>query len=266
MKKRTSLCFISLFLTACSHNNRYQYSEDHAPSEIPPLEHIEDVSPRYEPYSRGGNRNYTVRGIHYEVHKNITELTAQGIASWYGNKFHGHLTSNGERYNMFAMSAAHKQLPLPSYVQVTNLENNKQIIVRVNDRGPFHNNRIIDLSYAAAKKLDMLEAGTAKVEIKLLHFTEEQEESISSLVNNQQQQQNTNAEFHIQYLVTSSAEKAALLTNQVIDQYKVPTFFEVNNNLYYLRIGPLNSQAQTQAILESLQKGYPNAYILPPNP
>ena len=175
MKKIISLCFICVLLSACSNSNRYQYSDDHAPSDIPPLGHIEDVNPRYEPYSRGGNRNYTVRGIRYKVKKGITELTQQGGASWYGNKFHGHLTSNGERYNMFAMSAAHKTLPLPSYVQVTNLANNKQIIVRVNDRGPFHEGRIIDLSYAAARKLDMLQAGTAQVEIKLLHFNKDDE-------------------------------------------------------------------------------------------
>ncbi|MDA7747403.1 septal ring lytic transglycosylase RlpA family protein, partial [Psychromonas sp.] len=147
MKNLIIFCFTTLILSACSNTNeeRYEYDDDHAPTEIPPLEHIEDVNPRYEPHSRGGNKDYTVRGIDYQVWNDKTELIQRGGASWYGNKFHGHLTSNGERYNMFAMSAAHKNLPLPSYVQVTNLANNKQIIVRVNDRGPFHEGRIIDL-------------------------------------------------------------------------------------------------------------------------
>jgi rare lipoprotein A len=91
-----------------------------------------------------------------------------GIASWYGKKFHGHLTSNGEIYNMYGMSAAHKNLPLPTYLKVTNLANSKSVIVRVNDRGPFHQNRIIDLSYSAAYKLDMLKTGTAKVKISAI--------------------------------------------------------------------------------------------------
>ena len=160
----------SLLISCSTTNDRYQVKDDYTPSDIPPLSHIENVIPHYEPYSRGGNRDYTVRKIHYKVLKGITDFTETGYASWYGNKFHGHLTSNGERYNMFAMSAAHKNLPLPSYIQVTNLENNKQIIVRVNDRGPFHKGRIVDLSYAAAEKLDILRSGTAKIKIKLLHY------------------------------------------------------------------------------------------------
>ncbi|TEW54936.1 septal ring lytic transglycosylase RlpA family protein [Psychromonas sp. RZ22] len=263
MKKLLITCFISLLLTACSHNNeRYQISNDHAPTEIPNLEHIENVTPRYEPLSRGGNRDYTVRGIDYKVWRDITELTERGGASWYGNKFHGHLTSNGERYNMFAMSAAHKNLPLPSYVQVTNLANKKQIIVRVNDRGPFHEGRIIDLSYAAAKKLDILQAGTGQVEIKLLHFPEEKHLSLLD----KKQTESINGVFHIQYLVTSSADKAALLSKTLTQKHKAPAFFEKKNNLYFLRIGPLTSEAKTEKLLRAIQKDYPKAYIIHQQP
>ncbi|HAH03554.1 MAG TPA: septal ring lytic transglycosylase RlpA, partial [Vibrio sp.] len=95
-------------------------------------------------------------------------FTEKGKASWYGKKFHGHLTSNGEIYDMYSMSAAHKTLPIPSYVKVTNTDNNKTTIVRINDRGPFHEGRIIDLSYAAAYKLDVLRTGTANVEIEVI--------------------------------------------------------------------------------------------------
>jgi len=107
MKKFINLSLITLLMSACSTNQeRYQHADDHAPSKVPPLEHIENVNPRYEPLSRGGNKDYNVRGIDYKVWRDITDLTERGGASWYGNKFHGHLTSNGERYNMFAMSAA----------------------------------------------------------------------------------------------------------------------------------------------------------------
>ena len=271
LKNIIQLCFVSLFLVACSSNNtnkkseepvytdnygRYEYSQDHAPKDIPPLDHIEEVTPRYEAYSRGGNKDYTVRGVDYKVWRDITELTETGGASWYGNKFHGHLTSNGERYNMFSMSAAHKNLPIPSYVEVTNLDNHKKIIVRVNDRGPFHEGRIIDLSYAAANKLDIIKAGTGRVEIKLLHFTKDEN---ATAVN---EEINTKNSFSIQYLVTSSAEKAGLLSEKLTKQYKVNTFIEEKNNLYYLRVGPFSSESKTEALLKSVQLDYPKAYII----
>jgi rare lipoprotein A len=97
----------------------------------------------------------------------------EGVASWYGTKFHGELTSNGERYDLYAMSAAHKTLPIPSYVRVTNLGNGREVIVRVNDRGPFHGDRIIDLSYAAALKLGYQQQGTARVRIEAISFDAE---------------------------------------------------------------------------------------------
>lgn len=130
---------------------------------------VPDAIPVWEPLSRQGNRSpYTVRGKKYHIADTANGYQERGDASWYGLKFHGELTSNGEVYNMYAMSAAHKNLPLPSYVRVTNLNNNKQIVVRVNDRGPFHRGRIIDLSYAAATKLGFAKKGTAPVKIDLI--------------------------------------------------------------------------------------------------
>ncbi len=250
--KIATLLVISFLLSGCGvSSSRYQIKNDHSPSEIPPLGHVEDVNPRYEPYSRGGNKNYRVRGIDYKVFTDITEFTESGNASWYGNKFHGHLTSNGERYNMFAMSGAHKNLPLPSYVQVTNLENNKQIIVRINDRGPFHKGRIIDLSYAAAQKLDMLKSGTAKVKIKLLHFAKEE---------NQANQFNGN--YYIQYLVTSLPKKANQLGEKLSETYQVKSLFVEDNSHYKLRLGPFNSQLKAQDLLTKIQQDYPNAFII----
>jgi len=249
---KTLPLLLSLLLAACSaSSSRYRIKNDHSPSSIPPLGHIEDVIPRYEPYSQGGNKNYTVRGINYKVLKGISEFTEEGNASWYGNKFHGHLTANGERYNMFAMSAAHKNLPLPSYVQVTNVENNKQIIVRINDRGPFHQGRIIDLSYAAAQKLDILKSGTAKVKITLLHFPKEE---------NQTTQFNGN--YYIQYLVTSLADKIAPLGEQLSKKYQTPNLFVKTDDRYKLRLGPFSSRLKAQNLLIKVQKDYPKAFII----
>ena len=125
--------------------------------------------PKVEPRSRYGNpSSYVVFGKRYYTFPESDGYVERGIASWYGKKFHGRRTSSGEPYNMYAMTAAHTQLPLPTYVQVTNLKNGKQIIVRVNDRGPFHQNRIIDLSYTAAVKLDIVREGTGLVEVRAL--------------------------------------------------------------------------------------------------
>jgi len=130
---------------------------------------IPDAVPRYEPRSvRGNPAFYDVFGKRYFVMPSGDGYVERGVASWYGPGFHAAKTSNGERYDMYAMSAAHKTLPLPAYARVTNLTNGKSIVVRVNDRGPFKEGRIIDLSYTAATKLDMLKAGTALVEVRTL--------------------------------------------------------------------------------------------------
>lgn len=132
-----------------------------------------DAVPRAEPPSRYGNMpEYEVFGKRYQVMTSSEGYRERGVASWYGRKFHGRLTSSREPYDMHAMTAAHKSLPLPTYVRVRNLRNDKSVVVRVNDRGPFVHNRIIDLSYAAAKKLDMVEDGTSLVEVTAISFGE----------------------------------------------------------------------------------------------
>lgn len=128
-----------------------------------------DAVPRPEPRSRYGNpASYVVFGKRYYTMRDARGFVERGDASWYGRKFHGRRTSSGETYDMYEMTAAHKRLPLPSYVEVTNLNNGRKIVVRVNDRGPFHEGRIIDLSYTAATKLDIVRAGTAPVEIRVI--------------------------------------------------------------------------------------------------
>jgi rare lipoprotein A len=124
--------------------------------------------PRAEPPSRGGNRDYQVNGKAYRVMAASRGYRERGIASWYGAKFHGRLTANGEVYDMYGMTAAHRGLPLPTYVEVRELQGGRSVVVRVNDRGPFHGDRIIDLSYAAAHKLGIIGRGTAEVEVRAI--------------------------------------------------------------------------------------------------
>jgi rare lipoprotein A len=139
------------------------------PAAAPPA--AADTAPRTEPRSRHGNPPfYDVFGKRYYVLSSSASYLERGVASWYGPGFHKELTSTGERYDMYGMTAAHKTLPLPAYVRVTNLQNGRSVVVRVNDRGPFVNNRIIDLSYTAASRLDMLRNGTAMVEVRALDF------------------------------------------------------------------------------------------------
>jgi len=129
---------------------------------------IADARPRSEPLNPGANSPYTILGRKYVPYQSLTPYRARGIASWYGRKFHGKPTSSGERYDMYAMTAAHTILPIPSYARVTNLSNGRSVVVRVNDRGPFHSERIIDLSYAAAYKLGYVNAGSASVEVEAI--------------------------------------------------------------------------------------------------
>lgn len=143
--------------------------KDSAPDQSVDVAHIPDAVPRYEPRTIAGNKSpYTVLGKTYTVLPDSVGYSKRGIASWYGQKFHGRKTSNGEIYDMYGMTAAHTTLPIPSFVRVTNLDNGKSIVVRVNDRGPFHDDRIIDLTYAGAKKLGYLGNGTARVEVVAL--------------------------------------------------------------------------------------------------
>ncbi len=142
---------------------------DSTPTEIPDVDAIPEPEVTGEARSRVGNRSsYTVLGKQYHVLADASRYVEQGLASYYGNKFHGRRTSNLEVYDMYAFSAAHKSLPLPSFARVTNLDNGKSVTVRVNDRGPFHAGRVIDLSYAAAVKLGITQRGTGRVEVRAL--------------------------------------------------------------------------------------------------
>ena len=144
------------------------YYKDDGPGDNPPanLDAIPDAVPKLEPLSRFSNRPYTVFGVDYVPATTLRPYKERGIASWYGRKFHNQKTSNGETYDMYAMTAAHPTLPLPSYARVTNVANGKSVIVRVNDRGPFHPGRVIDLSYAAAYRIGIAQKGSGQVEVE----------------------------------------------------------------------------------------------------
>jgi rare lipoprotein A len=160
---------VALLLAACGTAPKYgkYYSDDGPPESVPDnLAQIPDATPRDEPFHRFANRPYTVFGQTYVPVVNRQPTRERGIASWYGRKFHGQKTASGETYDMFAMTAAHKTLPIPSYARVTNVRNGQSVVVRVNDRGPFHSNRIIDLSYAAAARIGIVNAGSGLVEVE----------------------------------------------------------------------------------------------------
>lgn len=154
---------LSMLLSSCTvikKDNTSKYKKNYSSKK---------VIPKIEKYSKYGNpKSYKVFGVKYKTWKTHVGYSEEGIASWYGKKFHGRLTSTREVYNMYNLTAAHKSLPIPCYVKVTNLKNNKSLVVRVNDRGPFKKGRIIDLSYAAAKKLDFISQGTTRVFIEAI--------------------------------------------------------------------------------------------------
>lgn len=160
-----SICLLCGLIAACGARKGGGYYKDDGPGDNPPenLDRVPDAVPRIEPLARGPNRPYTALGKSFTPDTSGRPYRVQGRASWYGRKFHGKPTSNGERYDMYGMTAAHPTLPIPSYVRVTRVSTGKTIVLRVNDRGPFIASRVIDLSYVAAYKLGVLAPGSAEV-------------------------------------------------------------------------------------------------------
>ena len=160
---------IAILFAGCASRGPLEPVVDEAPPEPIDVSTIPNAVPKPEPLSRYGNPvSYVVAGKRYYTMPSSRGYSKRGIASWYGTKFHGQRTSSGEPYDLYAMTAAHRTLPLPTYVEVTNLRNNKSVIVKVNDRGPFHKDRLIDLSYAAAAKLGILGYGTGLVQVRAI--------------------------------------------------------------------------------------------------
>ncbi|ODS12137.1 septal ring lytic transglycosylase RlpA family protein [Vibrio scophthalmi] len=230
---------------------RYDLEQDIAPAQPMSVEHIEEVVPQYEPYSLGGTKDYTVRGQRYHIIKDPKGFKEKGQASWYGKKFHGHSTSIGEVYDMYSMSAAHKELPLPSYVKVTNTDNGKSTIVRVNDRGPFHPGRIIDLSFAAATKLDVIRTGTANVEIEVITVEKPQSEQQKSL-----------PKYQIQVASSSHKDRVETLAKDLSQKLSVGSLVNSDKEIHRVILGPFDDYNLTQKTLEQVKLlGYSSAFV-----
>lgn len=251
-------------------DRRYSIRQDHGPSHEVNVKKIPNAIPRVEPRSKYGNpKSYVVLGQRYSVMNSSSGYIQRGVASWYGKKFHGHRTSSGETYNMYGMTAAHKHLPLPTYVQVTNLENKRSIIVKVNDRGPFHDNRIIDLSYVAAKKLGI--GGTGKVEVRAIdprQFAQQKKRRVSMVdhfaknsppaapVPSKDKNADTKRVF-LQVGAFSERENADELTEQLaglIESGEINTGYNVTQKLYRVRIGPLASAEEANKLAQKISQ------------
>ncbi|MCF2946776.1 septal ring lytic transglycosylase RlpA family protein [Paraglaciecola aquimarina] len=263
---RKLLCIIlCLSIGACAPKGRYYQHQDSAPKIVPEYVTTKDAIPRYEPYAPANLRPYNVRGVNYQPLLSGLGYTDTGQASWYGQKFHGHKTSNGEIYDMYQMSAAHKTLPLPSYARITNLDNGKQVVVRVNDRGPFHFNRIVDLSYAAALKLDILKTGVGNVKLDVIHVSPEGKITIGKQtpiknLNHQKQSR------YIQVVALKNKQSIEHLAKKISAQYQLPYRILYTGSIYKLQLGPLGEHINLPKILEKLKrKEFPSAYPIDVN-
>ena len=250
MLKRSLIFFVTCLLSSCAIFD----DEDYGPSHDVDVSDISNAVPKDEPRSRGGNpKSYVVNGQRYYVRSTAVGYKERGVASWYGYKFHGNKTSNGEVYDMYAMTAAHKTLPLPTYVRVTNLDNDRSIIVRVNDRGPFAKGRIIDLSYVAAKKLDMVKAGTARVEVEALTGSHLADGKGSAMI-----QIGAFSER------ASARKLAQQVANQLNQSVKINEVTSSGNTLFRVRIGPFRKQTEIEKWLTELrQLNYRDARVVP---
>lgn len=267
-----SVLFSALLLPACSSSSRYKIDQDHGPGNPVDVSEVGNAVPRVEPRSKYGNKkNYKVLGKWYSVRDSSEGYKEKGVASWYGKKFHGHRTSSGETYNMYAMTAAHKSLPLPTYVRVTHLENGRSVIVKVNDRGPFHENRIIDLSYAAAKKLGVTGKGTGVVEVTAINPTTYKKEQpyqpkIKRSAAFDTYPAKLNYKLYLQVGAFSDQKNAHKLHKRLSRMFKarkIHSNYAADKSVYRVRIGPLASVADADKLSQYLNnKGIPSTKIV----
>lgn len=234
------LLAVLMALSGCGKKDKYR---DIDPKKIKPW------VPKSEPLSRYGNHSpYRVHGKVYQVQAQTSGYTETGQASWYGKKFHGRQTSNQEVFDMYKLTAAHKTLPLPSYAEITNLKNNKKVLVRVNDRGPFVGERIIDLSYAAAKALDFVNDGVADVHIRVVN-------SPKDLVNVPIKQGLT----YLQLGAFSDKNAAYNLAKKVSDLLGIETFVTIlstrSGALHRVRIGPVQTEWKVNQLINQITAG-----------
>jgi rare lipoprotein A len=265
------LIFLVASLAGCGSNRPKDGPPRSGSASIPDLPG--DAIPRPEPRSKYGNGPvYEVFGERYTVLNSSAGYKERGVASWYGNKFHGKLTSNQEVYDMHAMTAAHKSLPLPSYVRVRNLQNNRSVVVRVNDRGPFVDNRIIDLSYSAARKLDMIKDGTSMVEVEAISFDTPAGDRVVRRTTAQAappppQQAAVSNRIFVQVGAFGSPENAqrrlGALRSSGIGNSFVLEDTSSSPTLYRVRIGPIKGVVQYDILVEELENlGINDPYLV----
>ena len=280
------LLLISLFLSlaaGCSLKQKTGgYYKDDGPHKQPLVDvsTIPDAVPKAEPPSPHGNKPYTVFGRRYYPSETDNNFRERGIASWYGKKFHGKKTSNGEIYDMYGMTAAHKTLILPTYMRIRNLENGLTVIVRVNDRGPFLHNRVIDLSYAAAAKIGILATGTGIVEIETVtptdtnlardttQETEPPQETAMQVTETKLEPSISTPQLFLQvgaFINLTNAQKI----HERLEQAEIrPSFIETatvenEQNLYRVRIGPLATVEESDRMARRvLEYGIHDAHIV----
>ncbi|MGJ8686716.1 MAG: septal ring lytic transglycosylase RlpA family protein [Spongiibacteraceae bacterium] len=255
---RVVLALVLVLLTACvapvknipaESASEGDFEQDGLPSRTLLAENITSAEPRYEAIRLAGNLSpYTVMGKQYHVVDDYRGFTQRGVASWYGRKFHGRKTANGEVFDAYQMTAAHKTLPIPLYVRVRNLENGRSVIVRVNDRGPFHDNRIIDLSYAAAVKLGFADKGTAKVEIAVL---DTDNGGLGSNVGG--------ASYYLQLAAFSKRVSAETLRRKLLDTATYPVRITSSGGraaIHRVQLGPFSNYAEAQLARNKFKKSW----------
>ena len=240
------------------------YYLDDGPGSAPPqnLDSIPDAIPRDEALHRGANKPYTVMGKSYVPNVSTADFRQTGVASWYGRKYHGQKTSMGETYDMYAMTAAHPTLPLPSYVRVTNQVNGKTVVVRVNDRGPFLQDRVIDLSYLAAHKLDYLRRGSAPVLVERVFAGNARTTpsappvvAANNIVTNPVSAEEGG--FYLQLGAFGSMDNAENFRARIsaaMDWNKEPISLFQKDNLVRVRLGPVATREQADALAKRIRE------------
>lgn len=250
---RFAAVLLGALLAGCSSQGPID-SGDNAPLNPKDLSGVSNAVPRVEPPSRYGNpESYVVFGKRYYTKTSSAGYSERGIASWYGTKFHGRRTSSGEPYDIYKMTAAHKTLPLPTYARVTNLRNGRTIIVKINDRGPFHANRIIDLSYAAAAKLGILEYGTGLVEVEAIDPSKPSPQQPPAT---RQATTDTPATLFLQVGAFSNRDNAKRMEQRLqssgLGEIHILDASNTSGPLYRVRIGPLATVDDADRVSNSL--------------
>ncbi len=257
-----------LLVAGCGSNEPRDSAPTGSVGTLPP-----DAVPRHEQRSRYGNGPvYEVLGKRYRVMDSADGYRERGVASWYGTKFHGRLTSSREPYDMYAMTAAHKTLPIPSYVEVRNLRNDKTVVVRVNDRGPFVHNRIIDLSYAAALKLDMVRDGTSLVEVTVIDTrpSEDRPTRAATPAPRPQPQPQASPADHVIYVQVgafgdrgNAERRRALVMQHGFGDASIFADRATSPPLYRVRIGPIAGVDEYDSIVDRLEAiGIDDPYLV----